>query len=96
MTNEPLMTWNLILCVIAFPSLGWFIRRELTNIQESAKERSRDLKIEIERIRECLSDVKHNVENKVDREDCENKSAEKWERIYHHRHTEDGAVVVTK
>lgn len=90
------MTWNLILCLIAFPSLGWFIRRELTTIQDSAKERSRDLKSEIEKLRDCMTNVKKDVEKKVDRDDCEAKGQEKWERIYHHRHADDGAVVVTK
>ena len=94
MVNEPLMIWNLILCVIAFPSLGWFIRRELTNIQDTAKERSAELKSEIKKVSECLTTVKVDLENKIDRADCELKGKDKWQVIYHHKHTEDGEVVV--
>jgi len=96
MTNEPLITWNLLLCLVAFPSLGWFIRRELTNIQDSAKERSAELTRKIERIQDCMTLVKRDVEQKVDRDDCEAKGAEKWERIYHHKHNDAGEVVVVR
>lgn len=95
MPTEPGVSWNLLLSIIAFPSLGWFLKREFTNIQEEARTRTKALTSEIEKLRDCMTTVKVDVEGKMSREECDNKAAEKWERIYHHKHDADGAVVVT-
>lgn len=96
MLNDPLVTWNLLICVVAFPTLGWFIRREITSIHDAAKDRQSELKEEIRSIKTCISNIKEDVNEKVDKADCEKDTRDKWERLYHHRHTDSGEVVVTK
>ena len=92
--NEPILTWNLILCVIAFPSLGFFIRKLIVDTQKQAVERYALLHDEIKEIKACMGNVKADVNRKVDKTDCQRMSEEKWERINKHRHTDEGAVVI--
>jgi len=92
--NEPAVTWNLILCVIAFPSLGWFIRRLFDDMQKQAVDRYALLHEELRETKACVAGIKRDLNNKVDEELCQKKSEEKWARINKHRHTDDGSVVI--
>lgn len=93
-TQEPLITYNLLLCAIAFPALGFFIRKLITDTQEQAKDRYSLLYEEIKDIKRCLRDVKDELNNKVDEDVCDKRGDEKWGRINKHRHAEDGSVII--
>jgi hypothetical protein len=94
MTNEPVMTWNLILCAVGIPSLGYYIRTLLNDREESSKERHEILTKEIERMRACINNIKQEMDEKRDIDDCEDRSREKWERINRHMHDTNGHVVI--
>jgi hypothetical protein len=93
-TNEPVMTWNLILCAVGIPSLGYYIRTLLNDREESSKERHEILTKEIERMRACINNIKQEMDEKRDIDDCEDRSREKWERINRHMHDTNGHVVI--
>ena len=94
MLNDPIVTWNLVLSCVAFPGLAWFIKREITKNSNELRENKRDLMEEIRSIRSCMSNMKQDIGEKVDKDDCETRSKEKWERLNHHRHTDRGEVVI--
>ena len=94
MLNEPFMTYNFFSTPILITVLGYFVKKWIDDTQQAAHERDEVVSRKLASIDACLTAIKVGMENKVERKECEEKSAEKWERIYHHRHTESGDVVV--
>lgn len=94
MTNEPVMTWNLILCAVGIPSLGYYIRTLIDDKEHASKERHETLTKEIERMRDCIGNIKRELDEKRDVDDCDSRSKEKWERINRHQHDANGHVVI--
>lgn len=88
------MTWNLIICVIAFPALGFFIKALFKTNSDMAIERHSMVLNDIEELKECLRDVKKDINNAVTSEECQTRSETKWNMINHHSHNSDGKVVV--
>ena len=95
MATEPLVTWNLVLCSVAFPALGFFIRKLFEDMQKNAVDRYSLLHEEIRSIKSCMAGMKEDIKDKVDESACNTKSKEKWERINRHTHDDQGRVVIT-
>ena len=91
---ESFMTWNLFSTPALITVLGYFVKKWIDDTQQAAHERDEVVSRKLASIDACLTAIKVGMENKVERKECEEKNAEKWERIYHHRHTESGDVVV--
>ena len=94
MMAEPLMTWNFFLTPALIGALGYFIKKWIDDTQKQASERNLLTVTELSAIKACLTAIKVEMESKIDRKDCEKKGAEKCEVIYHHKHTQDGEVVM--
>lgn len=94
MTNEPVMTWNLILCAVGLPSLGWYVKSLLQDKEQASAERHKALKDEIGRMRDCINNIKRELDEKRNIDECDDRSREKWERINRHMHDEKGHVVI--
>jgi hypothetical protein len=106
MAPEPVLTWNLLLTAVAIPALAWYIKHLIDKRekyenkakkieQEQNLEREGRIRGDIARLDVCLQSIKNQLSTKVDEEDCEKKCDAKWNMINHHRHDEDGAVVIT-
>jgi hypothetical protein len=96
--NYSILALNLILSIITLiiiPAGGFLIKKWIDGIQDAAVIRSEGLKEDIERLTGCMSYVKGSLSNKVAKEECKEKCDEKWERLNHHSHNEEGKVVVT-
>ena len=93
--NEPLLTWNLLLCVCAFPALGWYIKSLLKETQARAIERTEGLVRQYDDLKKCLTGIKQDIATKQDKDECTRLSDEKWHRINKHKHTDTGEVVIT-
>ena len=92
---------------IGIPALAWFIQHLINKRDEyEAKtreaEREQDemryqqLKDGLQRLELCLGTIKKDLSNKVDEEDCKEKCDNKWNMINHHRHAENGDVVISR
>jgi len=103
--TEPILSWNLLITAIGLPALAWFLKRlldkkesmeEKTNAIKQAQdmERHHQVMTDMHRMEECLQEIKRRLEKKVDTEDCKERCDDKWEIIYHHKHDDDGKVVV--
>ncbi len=94
MVAEPLMTWNFFSTPILIAALGYFIKKLIDDTQLNAQQRNAATNTELAAIKTCLTAIKVDMESKMDRSDCEKRGNEKWNVIYHHKHTEAGEVVV--
>ncbi len=92
--NDPVMAWNLFSTPVLITALGYFIKKLIDDTQKNAEKRSEVTSAELAAIRACLTAIKIDLESRIERKECETKSAQKWEVIYHHKHTQDGEVVV--
>lgn len=92
---EPLVTWNLLLCVVAFPALGYYVKSLLRESQDRAIERTEGLKQQFDDLKKCLNGIKEDISEKQDKNECTRLSEEKWHRINKHKHTDTGEVVIT-
>lgn len=61
-------------------------KNEREEWQKGAIERSKTLAESLARIESCMATVKAEVRDKVNIEDCEKWSKEKWDRMNHHEH----------
>jgi len=84
-----------VLCALCFPTLGWFIKNEITRSKQESDKRHSELSESILKLEKCLDRMQGEVSKKVNREECDSWSQDKWDRIYHHTHLPDGKVVVT-
>lgn len=96
--NEPAITWNLVVTAVGFPLLGWFIKylfdkQERLREQVQAEWRSNLVK-ELSRLCGRLDQIEKAMVLKLDKEEYEKKSDDKWEMIQHHTHDDRGRVVV--
>lgn len=96
--TEPAIAWNLFVTAIGFPILGWFVKY-LFDKQEKLREQvqqeqQRHLEIELNRICVRLDKIEREMVFKLDREEYDKKSDDKWEMIQHHTHDDRGRVVV--
>lgn len=94
MTAEPLITWNLFATPSLIAVLAYFIKKWIDDTQKQAEGRNANTISELAAIKLCLTSIKIDMENKMERTDCEKKGNEKWNVIYHHKHTSEGEVVV--
>lgn len=92
--TDPVITWNLFSTPVLIAALGYFIKKLIDDTQTSAVQRNALTNAELAAIKACLTAIKVDMESKIDRADCEKKGGEKWQVIYHHKHTQDGEVVV--
>ena len=88
------ITWNLILSIIAFPSLAWFIKRELDENRNAVKENQVTIRQEMKEIKTCMMSMKREIDARVHKDDCEEESKIKWNRLNHHTHDAQGRVVI--
>lgn len=96
--NEPAITWNLVVTAVGFPLLGWFVKY-LFDRQEKLREQmqlktEKHLENELGRICARLDKIEREMVMKLDREEYDKKSDDKWEMIQHHTHDDRGRVVV--
>lgn len=95
-SSEPiLVTWNLLLCVIAFPALGYYFKTLLRESQDRAIERTEGLTKQFDDLKKCLNGIKDDIKGKQDKSECEKLSKDKWDRLNHHKHTATGEVIVS-
>jgi len=94
MVAEPLMTWNFFSTPILIAALGYFIKKLIDDTQLNAQQRNAATNTELAAIKACLTAIKVDMESKMERSDCEKRGNEKWNVIYHHKHTSEGEVVV--
>ena len=92
--QESLMTWNFFSTPILIAALGYFIKKLIDDTQSNATQRNALTVAELASIKACLTAIKMDMENRVTRVDCEKRGSEKWDVIYHHKHTDNGEVVV--
>ncbi|OPY87925.1 MAG: hypothetical protein A4E72_01407 [Syntrophus sp. PtaU1.Bin208] len=92
--NDPVATWNILSTPVLITALGYFIKKLIDDTQETAKHRNEITTAELSAIKQCLTAIKIDMENRVERSECEKKGNQKWDVIYHHKHTESGEVVV--
>lgn len=87
---------NTLLLIIAIPSLGYYIRKDIRTREDRNTERHEELKTAFKTMQDCMNYMKNELNKKVDTTECKEESKEKWDRINHHRHTETGEVVLPK
>ncbi len=92
--QESLMTWNFFSTPILIAALGYFIKKLIDDTQSNATQRNALTVAELASIKACLTAIKVDMESKIERKECETKGNEKWNVIYHHKHTSEGEVVV--
>ncbi|MFA5397959.1 MAG: hypothetical protein WC346_18250 [Methanogenium sp.] len=96
--TDPIITWNLLVTAVGFPLLAWFIKRSFDRrdkLEEKVNDDFRQgLKKDVERINCRLDMIDRNLNLKLDKEEYERKSDDKWEMIQHHTHDDKGRVVV--
>ncbi len=96
--TDPIITWNLLVTAIGFPLLAWFIKRSFAKrdrLEEKINEDFRQgLKRDMDKITCRLELIERNLNSKLNRDEYERKSDDKWEMIQHHTHDAKGRVVV--
>ena len=92
--NDPLVTWSLFSTPVLITALGYFIKKLIDDTQTNAQKRNELTTAELSAIKNCLTAIKIDMENRIERKECEVKSGQKWEVIYHHKHNDTGEVVV--
>lgn len=86
-----------IITLIVIPVLGWYLSRlikkkdeaevsERKQWQKGAVERHVTLVKRFDSLEQCVNEVKGCLRTKLDIEDFEKESAEKWTRMNHHEH----------
>lgn len=88
------LSWNLLLNVIAFPSLAFFIKRELNFNRDAVKENQVLIRQEMKDIKTCMTAMKKEIDERVHKDECAEESKVKWERLNHHTHDVNGKVVI--
>jgi len=90
--QEPLITWNLIVCLVGIPGLGWWLGNliksrdklagdNLVLWQEGARERNKLICEKIDKLDHCVSAIKADLNQKVDDHVCERNHAQVWASI---------------
>lgn len=94
MVADQLVTWNFIATPSLIAVLAYFIKKWIDDTQNQAEGRNANTIKELAAIKLCLTAIKVDMESKIERKECETKGNEKWNVIYHHKHTSEGEVVV--
>lgn len=107
--QEPVLTWNLFLTIILIPLsvtlLGSYLKnimakhaRDREKYEEEKEKHTEEWRTAIGNticgIKDSLGEMRKEVVQKVEIEDCNNKSDKKWKMINHHSHDEKGRVVI--
>jgi len=90
--QEPLITWNLVVCSIGLPVLGWWLgnliksrdklqAENLSIWQEGARERNRSICEKIDKLDRCMAAIKEDLSGKVDLHSCDRNHDQVWDAI---------------
>lgn len=76
------LTYNFFTTPFLLLVLGYFIKKWITDTQESAKERHVKTESALEKINNCLVGLKVDIEKRITRNECDENHRDVWDRIH--------------
>jgi hypothetical protein len=76
------LTYNFFTTPVLLSILAYFIRKWISDTQESAKDRHIKTEITLDKINACLVGLKLDLEKRITRNECDDNHDKLWDRLH--------------